>query len=88
MAKKTDEPKVLHVSFDALTYGDLEALEEAIGVFPVNEDGFDQSAIPKSKMMTAMAFVALRREDPDATLADARGLPVGSVVVGDVADPT
>lgn len=86
--KKTTKKKdaeTVAISFDDMSYGDLEALEEAIGFIPDGKEAFD--ALPKSKVLTGMAFVAKRREDPSVTLAEVRAMPIGSVVMAGDTDP-
>ena len=76
----TTEPIELSVDLDALTYGELEILEEVLGYIPGEEDGgFD--AVPRSKMVVALAVITGRRTNPDLTIADVRGMKLGEIVV-------
>jgi hypothetical protein len=84
----SDKKVVKAVRMDEMSYGEMETLEEIIGMFPTSEEDFDR--IPKAKLMIALAFISLRRDDPEVTLDDVRALPAGSIQMdtGDEADPT
>lgn len=82
-------PDHLSLDLDSLTLGDLEAMEEALGTLPADfsEAGLKAAGVGRSKMVVALALVALRRLDPAATLADARRLPVDALETkGDAAE--
>lgn len=78
-AESGDEELLLDIDERDLTLGDLDSLEEVTGELP--ETGLD--GIPRTKMLIGLALVALRREDPAATVADARAVKLTQLNVGD-----
>lgn len=86
-------PETLALDIDTLTIGDLEAIEEALGTIPesFSPEALEAAGVKRSTWMVAVAWLALRRLDPSATLDDARSVPLASLQVsggdGEV-DPT
>jgi len=58
----------LTVDLDDLTIEEVEQVEDITGV-PIDELA-QQSGRPKGRMLRALAFVVLRRDDPSVTLED------------------
>ncbi len=68
---------------DALTIGDIEAIEEVSGL---NSADIDWSK-PSGKLMTAFVYVSGKRQDPNFTIEDARNVKVSALTRPEV-DPT
>lgn len=77
---KSEDEEIKVISFDDMTYGEIEAFEDIVGFLPM--DG-DMASVPVGKMMIALGFITARREDPSVTIDDIRALPVGSIVMAD-----
>lgn len=71
---------VLRLNPDDMSLGDIEEFEaytgETIGALVDVETGRRQAT---AKMLTGMAFLALRQDDPDATIDDARRIKVSAL---------
>lgn len=67
---------VLSLDISSLTLGEMDVIEEMTGL------GFEEAYMalskpgPKAKILTAMAFVLKRRENPDVTVDDVKGLRI------------
>lgn len=66
---------------ESLTFGEVEAIEDATGK-PFSDMDFDSA-----KAVMALALVAMRRKNPLTTLDDIRALPLSAIEPVDV-DPT
>lgn len=76
----TDEKQIeISLDEDDLTLGELEILEEVVGQL-------DSENVSQAKMTVALTLVALRREDPSATVEDARAVKVSRLVRADEAE--
>jgi len=68
-----------------LTIGDMEIIDEVAG-------GLTGDSVSELKMTLALVLMALRKQDPEATLDDARAVKLSSPVHltgdGDEVDPT
>lgn len=83
----SEKQVVKAVRMDEMTYGEMETLEDILGSFPTTEEDFE--SVPKAKLMIALAFISMRRDDPSVTLDDVRALPAGSIKMeADEVDPT
>lgn len=79
----SEQPLELNIDLDSITIAEIEEIEEAAGA-PF--DQVFQSDKPKGKMLRAMAYVIMRRDNPDLTWEEA-----GKVVIrlgGEEDDPS
>lgn len=70
---------VLDLDEENLTLGDMEAIEDVTG--PIPEGGLQEMS--QTKVTLALALVALRRDNPRATLEDARAVKISQIAVPD-----
>lgn len=70
------EDQKITISLDEaeLTIGDMEIIEEVAGSL-----GEGLSELSETKMTLALVLIALRKDDPEATLQDARGVKITSL---------
>jgi hypothetical protein len=73
---------VMEINLDDLTIGEVIEIEEITGMAM---DAMQDAAVPKGRMLQAMAYISRKRTDPDFTLEDALNLKLS--VDGDE-DPT
>lgn len=79
--------KIVAVSLNDMTYGELEMMEEVLGMIP--EDDTALNALPKSKVLIALGWISGRRVNPDLTLQEVRDMPMGTIVIeSEEEDPT
>lgn len=66
-----------------LTLGELAQVEK-LGGHPISS--LQDESVPKVKMMTALAFVIKKRENPDFTFTDAENLTMDELenLIGDL----
>jgi len=77
----------LELTFDpgSITIGDLEAIEEATGessadfMKRIQKNAGKKGWMPGAKDMKALVLIALRRTNPDATLAEASAVRVSAI---------
>lgn len=74
-------PITLDLDLGSLTIDELEMVEEALGGVSI-EDAFKPGQ-RRAPVLRAIAWVVLRREDPDATLEDAGRVRISMSDAGD-----
>lgn len=66
---------------ESLTLGEMEELEDHCGMSAAEVGEVIESGKAPAKLLTVMAWLALRRQNPDATIEDAKALPL-KVLIG------
>lgn len=79
-----ESPTVIDIDFDDLTFGEMEMIEDVIGIFP-DKVARLETDFPKSKFLTAFAWVAMRRTDPDITVEEVRARKMNTIQFTDPA---
>lgn len=64
------------LNLEALTMGEINQIEELTGT---GIDGLAEPGAPKAKFLTALAYIAKRREDPKFTYSEAEALTLAEV---------
>lgn len=81
----TDMPDVLDLKLDSLTIDEIDAIEEITGQ-PL--DALNKAGSRRAPMLKAMAFVVMKRKNPDFTIEDAGRLRINLKGGKSQADPT
>lgn len=77
-----DEPIVIRFDKDRMTFGEMVDFEDITGI-PIDElSGMER---PSSRVMLAIAYIGLKRDDPTITLDAVKAMDVSTV---DFEDPT
>ena len=76
--------KVYKFDMERLSLGELEIFEDVAGGFPDTEEALEEMS--KSKLILAAGLICLQREDPTATIEDARKLEFGQIEM--IEDPS
>ncbi len=80
----TVAPNILDVNLDELTIEEIEILEDIL------DAPFDKAFAPdakRGKAMRALAFIAMRRLDPNVTIEDVGKVRINSFGGGEVDPP-
>ncbi|MEU8791560.1 hypothetical protein [Streptomyces sp. NPDC048643] len=83
-AVATDMPDVLDLKLDSLTIDEIDAIEEITGQ-PL--DALNKPGARRAPMLKAMAFVVMKRKNPEFSIEDAGRLRINLKGKGK-ADPT
>ncbi|MER5894768.1 hypothetical protein [Streptomyces sp. NPDC001876] len=81
----TTMPDVLDLKLDSLTIDEIDAIEEITGQ-PL--DALNKPGARRAPMLKAMAFVVMKRKNPDFTIADAGRLQINFKSGKSAVDPT
>jgi hypothetical protein len=83
-----EAPKTATLDMAALTYDDLELMEDYLGGLPVNAAGeVDMGSLPKIRAAKVFLFLAVRSDMPDVTLEDVGKWAPGSTELLMVNEP-
>ncbi|QNE73999.1 hypothetical protein F0344_04740 [Streptomyces finlayi] len=69
----TEMPNVLDLKLDSLTIGEICAIEDITGQ-PL--DSLNKAGAKRGPMLKAMAYIVMKRKNPDFTVADADNLQI------------
>jgi len=78
-------PNVLDLKLESLTIDEIDAIEEITGQ-PL--DSLNKPGSRRAPMLKAMAYVVMKRKNPDFTIEDAGRLQINFQSVKTPADPT
>lgn len=79
----------LKVDLNRMTLGELEEIEERTGltIGEISQRAAGQGGGPSARLLRALAFVAMRRDDPSVTWESTGDLAVEDFVGADEVDP-
>lgn len=78
----------LQLDMDQISIGDLEDFEEYTGQTIDQIDKAITGQKVSMKVLTGVALLALRQDNPDATIADAKRVKISELMGGADDDPT